>query len=88
MFKPTKRYRPERHYMRGPGPKWLEKHAGGINRVGPVMEDHRRTKHLLAGFISQFARLGGGRLSQEKTLRAHASRPANANVMATEFSCH
>ena len=66
MF-PIKRYRPERHYMRGPGPKWLEKHAGGINRVGPVMEDHRRTKHLLAGFISQFARLGGGRQSQEKT---------------------
>jgi hypothetical protein len=21
------RYRPELHYMRGPGPKWLEKHA-------------------------------------------------------------
>ena len=21
-------YRPEQHYMRGPGPKWLEKHAG------------------------------------------------------------
>jgi len=20
-------YRPELHYMRGPGPKWLEKHA-------------------------------------------------------------
>jgi hypothetical protein len=22
------RYRPERHYMRGPGPKWHEKHGG------------------------------------------------------------
>ena len=21
------RYRPERHYMRGPGPKWREKHG-------------------------------------------------------------
>ena len=21
-------YNPERHYMRGPGPKWREKHAG------------------------------------------------------------
>ena len=21
-------YRPERHYMRGPGPKWREKHGG------------------------------------------------------------
>ena len=23
---PTKKYRPEAHYMRGPGPKWREKH--------------------------------------------------------------
>jgi hypothetical protein len=23
------RYRPERHYMRGPGPKWREKHRRG-----------------------------------------------------------
>ena len=22
-----RKYRPERHYMRGPGPKWHEKHA-------------------------------------------------------------
>jgi hypothetical protein len=22
-------YHPELHYMRGPGPKWREKHAGG-----------------------------------------------------------
>jgi len=22
-------YRPERHYMRGPGPKWRAKHHGG-----------------------------------------------------------
>ena len=23
-------YRPELHYMRGPGPKWREKHAGAL----------------------------------------------------------
>jgi len=23
---PVKRYHPEEHYMRGPGPKWREKH--------------------------------------------------------------
>jgi hypothetical protein len=23
------RYRPEAHYMRGPGPKWREKHGSG-----------------------------------------------------------
>ena len=25
-----KAYRPEHHYMRGPGPKWYEKHQGRI----------------------------------------------------------
>jgi hypothetical protein len=25
-----KAYRPELHYMRGPGPKWYEKHQGRI----------------------------------------------------------
>jgi hypothetical protein len=25
-------YRPERHYMRGPGPKWREKHAREAGR--------------------------------------------------------
>jgi hypothetical protein len=24
---PVRRYRPEDHYMRGPGPKWREKHV-------------------------------------------------------------
>jgi hypothetical protein len=24
-------YRPELHYMRGPGPKWREKHPGVLN---------------------------------------------------------
>ena len=26
---PAKRYHPEEHYMRGPGPKWREKHLLG-----------------------------------------------------------
>jgi hypothetical protein len=26
------RYRPELHYMRGPGPKWREKHAASRGR--------------------------------------------------------
>ena len=25
-FLDVRKYRPERHYMRGPGPKWREKH--------------------------------------------------------------
>ena len=24
----SRRYRPELHYMRGPGPKWFERHGG------------------------------------------------------------
>jgi len=27
-------YRPELHYMRGPGPKWRAKHARGAGLVG------------------------------------------------------
>ena len=55
MIKPIKRYHPERHYMRGPGPKWLEKH-GGIDRVGPGMDEHRSNIRLLAGFFFQLKR--------------------------------
>ena len=51
----TKRYRPERHCMRGPGPMWLEKQGGGIAVVGFVMDDNRGDSHLL-NFYSQLAR--------------------------------
>ncbi|WP_167386928.1 hypothetical protein [Bradyrhizobium mercantei] len=27
-------YRPERHYMRGPGPKWHAKHAVQVTAAG------------------------------------------------------
>ena len=56
MIKPIKRYHPERQYMRGPGPKWLEKHSDGIDRIGPVTNDHRGDKHSLAGFVFQLVR--------------------------------
>ena len=29
---PRRKYRPEAHYMRGPGPKWREKHL--LDRAG------------------------------------------------------
>jgi hypothetical protein len=51
----TKRYRLERHCMRGPGPMWLEKHGGGIAVVGFVMDDNRGDSHLLNNY-SQLAR--------------------------------
>jgi hypothetical protein len=28
---PSTRYRPEDHYMRGPGPKWREKHYNSVS---------------------------------------------------------
>lgn len=33
-------YRPELHYMRGPGPKWLEKHAGQTGAIVVLSEGH------------------------------------------------
>lgn len=51
-----KRYHPERHYMRGPGPKWLEKHSGGIDRIGRVTDDRRGDKRSLTGFFLQLLR--------------------------------
>ena len=30
-------YRPELHYMRGPGPKWREKHTAGARSLGPTL---------------------------------------------------
>ena len=35
-------YRPDRHYMRGPGPKWRERHAGSKpsgGLAGPIVND-------------------------------------------------
>ena len=37
----TDRYRPELHYMRGPGPKWLEKHAGDAGALVVHGEGHQ-----------------------------------------------
>jgi hypothetical protein len=31
---PVRRYRPEDHYMRGPGPKWREKHFLDLASAG------------------------------------------------------
>jgi hypothetical protein len=42
LFDGYRPYRPERHYMRGPGPKWHEKHE--IEGVSPVVR-----KALMAG---------------------------------------
>ena len=38
-------YQPELHYMRGPGPKWLEKHAGQSG--ASAIERGRKTPTLI-----------------------------------------
>ena len=43
-------YRPELHYMRGPGPKWLEKHVGQLGATviaGGSGGHHPKTPTLL-----------------------------------------
>lgn len=42
-------YRPELHYMRGPGPKWLAKHAGqlGANAIPGDGGGHAKTPTLI-----------------------------------------
>jgi hypothetical protein len=40
------RYRPELHYMRGAGPKWLEKHAGHSGAFVVPIEGHQRSLTL------------------------------------------
>jgi hypothetical protein len=37
----TDRYRPELYYMRGPGPKWLEKHARRASALVVQGEGHQ-----------------------------------------------
>ena len=56
MFKPTKRYQPERYFMRGPGPKWFEKHGGEIERADTILHHDHTGKHLLTTLFVQLAR--------------------------------
>ena len=41
-------YRPERHYMRGPGPKWHEKHRAAFRMAASVQPKDEGERELLA----------------------------------------
>jgi hypothetical protein len=41
-------YRPELHYMRGPGPKWREKHEIAVSRHGRAVPPASRKQPKLA----------------------------------------
>jgi hypothetical protein len=41
-------YRPDLHYMRGPGPKWHAKHAGFLATTPPSAKPSRPALHDIA----------------------------------------
>jgi hypothetical protein len=45
----SKRYRPELHYMRGPGPRWHEKHAVPVSLVSARGFPLPRSSWVIAG---------------------------------------
>ena len=47
-------YRPERHYMRGPGPKWLEKHK--VFARADALPIKRKPSNLIRGIASRLGR--------------------------------
>jgi hypothetical protein len=51
MLKLLDDYRPELHYMRGPGPKWLEKNAGLSGPSDAISRDHGRNTPTLSRSI-------------------------------------
>ena len=52
-------YRPEKYYMRGPGPKWREKHAPGYvstSRLGQLLTSATAVSHTTTGNVDAAAR--------------------------------
>lgn len=55
-------YRPERHYMRGPGPKWHAKHTAALAAaagVQPIVRPDAPRARFRAGGNSPMARIAG-----------------------------
>jgi hypothetical protein len=73
MIKPVKRYRPERHYMRGPGPKWLEKHGGGIDQVDAISEGNGTDKRVWLQTSSFSLREAGRELTGSPRYRRNST---------------
>jgi hypothetical protein len=53
----TDRYRPELHYMRGPGPKWRAKHAGRSGALVVRSEGYHASASPLRRIELAFRRL-------------------------------
>ena len=48
MVKFRNSYRPEQHYMRGPGPKWQEKHRASFRLAASAQPKDEAERELLA----------------------------------------
>jgi hypothetical protein len=82
MIKPIKRYHPERHYMRGHGPKWLAKHGGGVDRVDAVWTTTALTSVCSQASSSSLRNAGAIRRSA-KCRRNNMIRTAIVSVIAS-----
>jgi hypothetical protein len=59
----SNRYRPELHYMRGPGPKWLEKHAGQSGAIGDPERGSLRDRHAYPPHRADLAAMASGQVA-------------------------
>jgi hypothetical protein len=64
-------YRPELHYMRGPGPKWREKHRAGLRLVPPGGQPTG---------LQVAARVLPGRSDRPRRERRDRHKPADADA--------
>jgi hypothetical protein len=62
-------YRPELHYMRGPGPRWREKHGFVTKRDGTIQVGARERKTDLAQRHPAMNRGATGRLGSGRVAR-------------------
>ncbi|HZP08182.1 hypothetical protein [Methyloceanibacter sp.] len=56
-------YRPERHYMRGPGPKWHEKHRAAFRAAASVQPKDETEREILfqTAQLAKTAKASGGK---------------------------
>ena len=60
-------YHPERHYMRGPGPKWHEKHKAALHQAARAQPKDAEERAQAAPGV--WTRLATGRVSARHDLR-------------------
>jgi hypothetical protein len=77
-------YRPERHYMRGPGPKWRTKHCIDV-RSRPVLCSCRAFYRAITSKTGAFEQLFGAR-QQDKSGDIQSTRRAGGSPAKCELT--